>query len=147
VADEVDVRGGVAAGIRQRVGIKHATDLGAGFAGDLLHQPRVRHVFEKHRRNLLFPDCADDGCDVLGRCLAFRRDALRRSEMDAIGCLEITEGVVAGDDAALVGRDLGERIAHLAFEHIEAREIAGGIRFVIAPPGWIGRDQCDSGRI
>src|SRR6266481_3278351 len=56
VADEVDVGGGVAFVVGQRVGIERAADLGASFARDLLDQARVGHVFQEHRRHLLLPD-------------------------------------------------------------------------------------------
>src|SRR5271165_7438441 len=92
VTDEIDVRRRITLRIGQRVGKQNATDLGAGFAGDLPHQSWIGDIFQKHRRSLLLPGCADDGGDVLGGRLGFRRYTLRRSEMDAIGVLEISEG-------------------------------------------------------
>ena len=83
----------------------------------------------------------DDPRDVLGGGLGFGRDALRRDEVDAIGGLEIAEGVVGGDDAAAVGRDFRDRVLHLGVERVELAEIGGGVGLIGGLAGRIGRDQ------
>jgi hypothetical protein len=141
VADQIDIGRRIALGVGQRVGIERAADLGSGLARDLLHQPGVGHVLQKDRRDLLLLDLRDDGGHVPGRCLRFRRHALRRGERDAIGVLEISERVVAGDDPAAVGGNPGDHVPHLALERIELGEIGGGVRGVGVLAGGIGGDQ------
>ena len=71
----------------------------------------------------------------------FGRDALRRDEIDAVSGLEISEGVVGGDDAAAVGRDISDLALHFGLERIELAGIGRGIRLIGRLPGRIGRDQ------
>src|SRR5262249_62351674 len=117
--------GGVRFVVGRGVGIGRAAGLGAGFAGDLLARAGVGPVFQEPRRGLLLLDLRDDGGDVLRRRLGFGRDSLRRREAHAVSILEITEGAVAGDDAAAIGGEFGKHLAPLA---LQRRGLGGGGR-------------------
>src|SRR5262249_57181737 len=74
-------------------------------------------------------------------CFGLSRYSLRRGEVYAVSILQITEGIVAGDDAAAIGGNLGDEVAHLTLECIELGEIGGGVGIVRVLAGWIGGDQ------
>ena len=65
--------------------------------------------------------------DVGGGGLGVGRDAFRREEGQPVFVLEIAEGVVRGDDGALVGRDRRDGGLHLGLQRVELAGVGGGI--------------------
>ena len=104
VAEHLHVGGSRSLFVGQRLDVELAARLRLGRGGDLLDELRIVGVLEEVGLDVLGLDLVDQLGDVGSRRLGFGRKADRCQELDLVFPAEIAEGVVAGEDLALVVR-------------------------------------------
>jgi len=97
-----DITGGGAIGLGERARVERAANAGTGFIGDTLEQAGVGDILEKHRRDIALTHGLDERGHVPGRRLGLGTHPLRREEVHPVFVSEILEGVMGGDNGALI---------------------------------------------
>ena len=129
VAHHAQVSAGIAL-TGQRIRVKRACNGQAGFFGQLHDNGLVGHVLVEQRLNILLLDHVHQRCHAGAAGVCFGREPHRRQEVDSIGTGEVTEGVVAGDDAG-GSRDLTDQRTNLGIQLRHFSQVAIGIGLVL----------------
>lgn len=121
------------------VGVEGRGEFGGGFAGDDSGEFRVVGGFDKNGGDVLCADGFDDGGNLPRGGFGVVVGSLNGEDAEIVGAGEVGEGVVGGDEGAVLRGNFGEGFACELVELAELADIVGG---ALIDGGSLLREDC-----